>query len=143
MFNKIDEYELEMKALKENIRSVSMSKAINKLFVSIVAFIVAAGSYMKHGTLSKINCSISNATVTDSGAAKMVKFLGGGNDKFEGLIKAIRDDYAEVFRVMSFAQVMINLSSHDKINSVGDNTTKIVRREYPGPTILAVTRIGS
>jgi hypothetical protein len=56
MFNQIDDYEREMKALKENIRSVSMSKAINKLFVSIVAFIVAAGSYMQHGTLSKSNC---------------------------------------------------------------------------------------
>jgi hypothetical protein len=81
--------------------------------------------------------------VTDTAAAKMVKFLGGGNDKFEGLIKAIRDDYAEVFRVMSFAQVMINLSSHDKIKSVGDNTTTIVRRECLGPATLPLNKNSS
>lgn len=51
MFEKIGEYEHEMKALWENIRSVPMLRAINKLFVSIVAFITGVGSYMKHGTL--------------------------------------------------------------------------------------------
>lgn len=40
-----------MRALQENIKSTAMSKAINKLFVAIVAFIVSAGSYMKHNRL--------------------------------------------------------------------------------------------
>ncbi|KAI1458871.1 hypothetical protein F4805DRAFT_422887 [Annulohypoxylon moriforme] len=111
MFQKIDEYGREMRTLQDNIKSVPMSKAINKLFVSIVAFIVASGSYMQHGTISK-----------------MVKFLGGGNDKFDKLLETIREDYAEVTRVMTFAQVMINLSSHDNINRMREDTVKIIQQ---------------
>ncbi len=55
MFEKIDEYGQEMWALRDTIRSTAMSRAINKLFVSIVAFIVAASSYIKHGRLCKSN----------------------------------------------------------------------------------------
>lgn len=40
-----------MRALQENIKSTAMSKAINKLFIAIVAFIASAGSYMKHNKL--------------------------------------------------------------------------------------------
>lgn len=58
----------------------------------------------------------------------MAKFLGGGNDKIEKLLKAVRDDYAEVTRVMTFAQVMINLSSHEKISGAKENTIKIIQR---------------
>ncbi|KAK7744039.1 hypothetical protein SLS62_010339 [Diatrype stigma] len=53
MFQVIDDYSCEIRTLREKIKSVPMFKAISKLFVSIMAFIVAAGSYMKHGTLSK------------------------------------------------------------------------------------------
>ncbi len=69
--------------------------------------------------------------MTDIVVAKMAKSLGGGNDKLRDLMKAIRDDYANLFRVITFAQVMINLSSHDKINDVGENTTMITQPEYP------------
>lgn len=51
MFDKIDDYGREMRALQDNIKSAPMSKAINKLYVSIVTFIVSAGSYLKHGIL--------------------------------------------------------------------------------------------
>ncbi|KAI0884290.1 uncharacterized protein GGS22DRAFT_165292 [Annulohypoxylon maeteangense] len=111
MFQKIDEYGREMRTLQDNIKSASMLKAINKLFVSIVAFIVASGSYMQHGTISK-----------------MVKFLGGGNDKFDKLLETVREDYAEVTRVMTFAQVMINLSSHGNINRVREDTVTIIQQ---------------
>lgn len=53
MFQMIDDYGREMRTLRDKIKSVPMSRAINKLFVSIVSFIVAAGSYIKHGTLCK------------------------------------------------------------------------------------------
>lgn len=53
MFDRINEYGAEMRALQENIRSPSMSRAINKLFISIVTFIVSASSYLKHGILRK------------------------------------------------------------------------------------------
>ncbi|KAI0844147.1 hypothetical protein F5Y00DRAFT_266875 [Daldinia vernicosa] len=111
MFQKIDDYGQEMKALQDNIKSIQMTKAINKLFVSIVGFIVACGSYLSYGTLSK-----------------MVRFLGGGNDKFDKHLKAIRDGYAEMAGVMTFAQVMVSFSSHDKINRVKDNTVTIMKQ---------------
>ncbi|KAI0378641.1 hypothetical protein F5Y04DRAFT_283568 [Hypomontagnella monticulosa] len=108
MFESIEQYGCEMGALQNTIQSVSMSKALSKLFVSMVEFIAAAGSYMKHGTITK-----------------MILHLGGGDDKFEGLIKAIRDDYAEVVRVMTFAQVIISRVTHDRVNEVGEDTARI------------------
>ena len=51
MFEKIGEYEHEMRTLWKRIRSVPMFRAINRLFISIVAFIAGVSSYMKHNTL--------------------------------------------------------------------------------------------
>ena len=58
MFAKVGDYVEEMTALQGNIKSVPMFKAIGKLFVSIVAFIVSAGSYLRHGMLCK-SCKLS------------------------------------------------------------------------------------
>ncbi|KAH6660286.1 hypothetical protein BKA67DRAFT_46966 [Truncatella angustata] len=53
MFDSIGMYGQEMETLQDVIRSASMSRAINRLFVSSVTLIVSAGSYMNHGTLCK------------------------------------------------------------------------------------------
>lgn len=63
-------------------------------------------------------------------SAKMMKALGGGDDRLRELVKAVRDDYAEATRVMTFAQVMINLSSYQKIDGIGETTTRIMQREF-------------
>lgn len=53
MFERMGGYVEEMTALQEHIKSRPMSKAISRLFVTIVEFIVSAGSYLKHGILCK------------------------------------------------------------------------------------------
>lgn len=140
VFDKIDDYVKEMQALQQNIKSTAMSKAISKLFVAIVAFIVSAGSYMKHNklrtprtrSLEGSSTKTPNVKETDhSNADKMVTQLGGRNEKFQEHMNEVNTAYDEVQRVMKFAEVMINLSSLKHIRDVGHDMTEVIRREYP------------
>lgn len=61
----------------------------------------------------------------------MVIYLGGKNEKFGGLLKAIRDAYDEVMHVTDFAHAMVSLSTNAKVDQLGIDTARIVQREYP------------
>lgn len=51
MFDKLGGYVDEIRTLNQQIKSVAMSKATSKLFVSIVSFIASAGKYLTRGIL--------------------------------------------------------------------------------------------
>lgn len=58
----------------------------------------------------------------------MVMELGGSNEKLQDMLKDIRDDYAEVTRVMQFAQVMMNLATFKTAEEINKNTSTIIKR---------------
>lgn len=60
----------------------------------------------------------------------MAKYLGGGNDRLNELITAVRNDHAELTRVMNFAHVMVTLSSHENIKDIGSNVEKLMQRKF-------------
>lgn len=51
MLNRLGGYVNEIRTLDRQIKSVGMSKATSKLFVSIVSFIASAGKYLTRGIL--------------------------------------------------------------------------------------------
>lgn len=72
--------------------------------------------------------------LADAAAAKMIKFLGGGNEKLEELLNAVMDDYAQVTRVMNFAHSMISISSHEKLTTIEENAARFMQREFSQAT---------
>ncbi|KAJ4407659.1 hypothetical protein N0V82_009861 [Gnomoniopsis sp. IMI 355080] len=111
IFDELDEYRQKMTALLANIKSAPMSKAISKFFVSIMAFVTSAGSYLEHGMLPK-----------------MAMQLGGCTDKFQDLMDGIKGSWAEVWKAMKFAEVMMSVRTLENTKEVLKRTADIQKQ---------------
>ncbi|KAI7774064.1 hypothetical protein LA080_009425 [Diaporthe eres] len=113
VFDKLGGYVAEIKDLNKYIKSVPMSKATSRLFVSIVEFIVSAGTY-----LTWHPCVI----------GKMVTYAGGRNERFQNDLKAITAAYEEVKRVLQIANVMIDLQILKNTGKLREDTALIIEQ---------------
>ncbi|KAJ0114040.1 hypothetical protein J7T55_007874 [Diaporthe amygdali] len=110
-FSQIDGYYQKMRAMHGNLKSAAMQKAINKLFVSIVAFIVSAGSYLRHGMF-----------------LKMAMYLGGKDEDFKGHQQALKEAYSAVEREMEFAGLMMTRWITKRMQLVHQETAEIYEK---------------
>ena len=65
----------------------------------------------------------------------MMKFLGGSNVKLEGLLNTVMEDYAQVTRVMNFAQGMMIISSHEKLTTIEETAARFTQRKISTPAL--------